>query len=227
MFAGKTLGDKEQSVVDCFMSVIDCSSSDTDCSQCVTDCFSSVSDRSQSVIDKEQSVTDRSWCVTDRFSSVIDRSQSVTDKEQSVADCSWCVTDCFPSIMDCSQSVTDKKQSMTDCSWSEVKFPGFWTGQRTKMRRREDRENHGQVCLYLNACWRRRSRRDSFLRASSCSQMRRTRHLADRKIRVTSWSRVWLPEIFLRQKAALPWAACRAGDSHARSNRPRRAPSVI
>ena len=56
MFAGKTLGDKEQSVVDCFMSVIDCSSSDTDCSQCVTDCFSSVSDRSQSVIDKEQSV---------------------------------------------------------------------------------------------------------------------------------------------------------------------------
>jgi hypothetical protein len=39
MFAGKTLGDKEQSVTDCLMSVIDCFPSVTDCSQCVTDCF--------------------------------------------------------------------------------------------------------------------------------------------------------------------------------------------
>ena len=120
----------------CCQSVTDKEQSVTDCSWCVTDRFSSVSDRSQSVIDKEQSVTDRSWCVTDRFSSVFDRSQSVTDKEQSVTDRSQCVTDRFPSVIDRSRSVTDKKQSMTDCSWSEVQFPGFWTGQRTKMRRR-------------------------------------------------------------------------------------------
>jgi len=65
----------------------------------------------------------------------MDCSHSITDMKPSVTDGFQCATDCFPSVTDCCQCVADMKPSMSDCSQSEVYFPGFWTGQRTTMRR--------------------------------------------------------------------------------------------
>jgi len=115
------------------------------------------------------SVTDCFPLMTDCCQSVSDCSQCVTDMKPSVTDFSQSVTDCLPSVSDCSPSVTDTKPFVTDCSQSEVKFPGFWTGHRTKMRRSGTLRSHRLVYRYRQTMLLPDRKQSKYIFLAACS----------------------------------------------------------